>query len=133
LRDLDSDFNSIHLHHRNLARFAAAIARHIYLRNGVGVGALKKLYGGRKRRGTRPSHHAPASGSIGRKALQALEKIKILEKDPRGYAVYVLHVAFQHYFTNTFNAALQSGRRITQEGQRELDRIAAQCVVKDAQ
>jgi len=81
---------------------AAAVARHIYLRKGVGVGALKKLHGGRINRGTRPSHHADSSGSVARKVLQSLEKIGVLEKDPNG------------------------GRRITRDGQRDLDRISAQ-------
>lgn len=42
---------------------AAAVARHIYLRKHVGVGALRKLHGGAINRGNRPSHHADASGS----------------------------------------------------------------------
>jgi len=79
---------------------AASVARHIYLRPSVGVGALKRLHGGRKNRGTRPSHHATSSGSIARKVLQALEKIRVLESDANG------------------------GRKITQDGQRDLDRIA---------
>ncbi|KAJ3168355.1 40S ribosomal protein S19 [Geranomyces variabilis] len=83
---------------------AASVARHIYLRNGVGVGALKKNYGGRQNRGNRPHHHAIASGSVARKVMQALEKIKVLEADPSG------------------------GRRISQDGQKDLDRIAAQIV-----
>lgn len=62
----------------------ASVARHIYLRPSVGVGALKRLHGGRKNRGTRPSHHATSSGSVARKILQALEKIKVLEKDGEG-------------------------------------------------
>jgi len=64
--------------------YLASVARHIYLRSGVGVGALKKNYGGRKNRGSRPSHHAIGSGSVARKVLQSLEKIKVLEKDPSG-------------------------------------------------
>ena len=64
----------------------ASVARHIYLRSGVGVGALKKNYGGRQNRGSRPHHHAIGSGSIARKVVQALEKIKVLEKDTNGYA-----------------------------------------------
>lgn len=82
--------------------FVAAVARHLYLRQGVGVGALRHRYGGSRNRGTRPSHHAISSGSVERKALQALEKIKVLEKHPSG------------------------GRKITSEGQRDLDRIAGQ-------
>ncbi|KAI8823691.1 ribosomal protein S19e [Fimicolochytrium jonesii] len=86
---------------------AASVARHIYLRSGVGVGALKKNYGGRQNRGNRPHHHAIASGSVARKVMQALEKIKVLEQDPTG------------------------GRRISQDGQKDLDRIAAQIVRTD--
>ena len=82
----------------------ASVARHIYLRKGVGVGGLKKNYGGRKSRGNRPNHHGDGSGSIARKVMQALEKIKVLEKDEAG------------------------GRCITNDGQKDLDRIAHQIV-----
>jgi len=54
-----------------------------------------------KNRGSRPSHHTDASGSVDRKALQALEKIGVVEIDED-----------------------KGGRRITQAGQRDLDRIA---------
>ncbi|KAF9429750.1 40S ribosomal protein S19 [Entomortierella beljakovae] len=80
---------------------AASVARHIYLRRSVGVGALKKLHGGTVNRGSRPSHHRESSGSVARKVLQALEKINVLEADENG------------------------GRKITVDGQRDLDRIAA--------
>jgi len=80
---------------------AAAVARHIYLRKTVGVGRLRKAHGGTKNRGSRPSHHVDASGSVDRKVMQSLEKIGVLEKDED-----------------------KGGRRITQAGQRDLDRIA---------
>jgi len=83
---------------------AASVARHIYLRKDVGIGALAKLYGGRNNRGNRPSHHADASTNISRKICQSLEKIGVLEKSDNG------------------------GRRITQDGQRDLDRIATSVV-----
>ncbi|KAI5818648.1 ribosomal protein S19e [Pyronema omphalodes] len=79
---------------------AAAVARHTYLRKSVGVGRLRKVHGGVKNRGNRPSHHTEASGSVDRKIMQALEKIGVLEENPKG------------------------GRRISQQGQRDLDRIA---------
>ena len=82
----------------------AAVARHIYLRKDVGVGALTKLHGGRNRRGNRPSHHADASTSVQRKICQSLEKIGVLEQTDNG------------------------GRRISQDGQRDLDRIATAVV-----
>ncbi len=80
----------------------ASLARHIYLRKGVGVGALKKAYGGARRNGVRPNHHADAAGSVIRKALQTLEKLRVLEQCPDG------------------------GRMISIQGQKDLDRIAAQ-------
>ena len=78
----------------------AAVARHIYLRKHVGIGQLAKLHGGRNRRGNRPSHHADASTNIQRKICQSLEKIGVLEQNELG------------------------GRSISQDGQRDLDRIA---------
>lgn len=86
---------------------AASIARHIYLRKEVGVGKLNKLYGGAINRGQRPSHHKDASGSVNRRALQALEKLGVLE------------------------AGLKGGRRISENGQRDLDRIAAQTLEEE--
>lgn len=80
----------------------AAIARHVYLHKDVGVGGLRKKFGGSINRGNRPSHHKDASGSINRKALQGLEKLGVLEISENG------------------------GRRITENGQRDLDRIAVE-------
>ena len=71
----------------------------------MGIGALTKVHGGRNRRGNRPSHHADASASVQRKVCQALEKIGVLEVDDE-----------------------KGGRRITQDGQRDLDRIATSVV-----
>lgn len=82
----------------------ASLARHIYLRKDVGIGKLVKLHGGRNRRGNRPSHHAHASASVQRKICQSLEKIGVLEQTDNG------------------------GRRISQDGQRDLDRIATAVV-----
>ena len=84
---------------------AAAVARHIYLRKSVGVGALTKLHGGRKNRGARPGRHFEGSGSVERKVLQSLEKIGVLELDKKN-----------------------GGRSITRSGRRDLDRIAAEAL-----
>jgi len=81
----------------------ASIARHLYLRAPVGVGAITKIYGGRYRRGVRPSHFCRGSTSVARKALQSLEGVKWVEKD-----------------------ANSGGRRLTSQGVRDLDRISAQ-------
>ncbi|OCK74574.1 40S ribosomal protein-like protein S19 [Lepidopterella palustris CBS 459.81] len=87
---------------------AASVARHIYMRKTVGVGRLRKVHGSTKNRGSRPSHHVDASGSVDRKVMQALEKIGVLEQDED-----------------------KGGRRITQSGQRDLDRIAMTCLEAD--
>merc|ERR1712168_510153 len=73
-----------------------------YIRGGVGVKTFQKIYGGRKRRGTKPSHFSPSSSSVARKVLQSLEGIKLVQKDELG------------------------GRRVTSAGQRDLDRITGQ-------
>ncbi|ERS98511.1 40S ribosomal protein S19 [Sporothrix schenckii ATCC 58251] len=80
---------------------AASVARHVYLRKTVGVGRLRKVHGTAKNRGTRPGKHVNASGSVDRKVLQSLAAIGIVEVDEE-----------------------KGGRRITQAGQRDLDRIA---------
>jgi len=80
----------------------ASIARHVYMRSPVGVGALTRIYGGKKRRGVCPGKFAKSSGSIARAGLAQLEKMKLIQKAANG------------------------GRIITSEGQRDLDRIASQ-------
>lgn len=87
---------------------AASVARHVYLRKTVGVGRLRKVHGTAKNRGTRPSKHVDASGAVDRRILQALEKIGVLEQDEE-----------------------KGGRRITQSGQRDLDRTSPHSICLD--
>nr|AIU94809.1 40S ribosomal protein [Phragmatopoma lapidosa]AIU94811.1 40S ribosomal protein [Phragmatopoma lapidosa] len=86
---------------------AAAVARHLYIRAPVGVKSFTKIYGGRKRNGTCPSHFSRGGTSISRKVLQSLEGLKLVEKDPQS-----------------------GGRRLTGQGRRDLDRIASQIANK---
>lgn len=69
-----------------------------------GVGRLTQVYGGRYRRGVRPSHFCRASTSVIRKALRALEQMKLVEKDTEE----------------------KGGRSLSKQGRRDCDRIAAQ-------
>jgi len=85
---------------------AASIARKLYLRGGTGVGAFRKIYGGADRRGVKPSHFTLGSGAVIRSVLHQLEKLNLVTKDTKG------------------------GRRITVEGQRELDSIAGTIAAK---
>merc|ERR1712216_719713 len=79
---------------------AASIARKIYLRPGVGIGALRHWYGGCHRRGTRTSKHATASGAVIRNAIRQLEALSLVDLNTDG------------------------GRSITSKGRSEMDRIA---------
>ncbi|KMZ70147.1 40S ribosomal protein S19-3 [Zostera marina] len=79
---------------------AASMARKIYLRHGIGVGAFQKIYGGRQRNGSRPPHFCKSSGSIARHILQQLQEMNIVEFDTKG------------------------GRKITSQGERDLDQVA---------
>lgn len=83
----------------------ASILRRMYHKGPIGVGGVKKLYGDRKRNGVCPSHFCRADGAVSRRAVQALENIKLIEKHPEG------------------------GRKLTAQGQRDLDRIASQIFV----
>ncbi|KAK4860053.1 hypothetical protein QYF36_016553 [Acer negundo] len=80
---------------------AASMARKIYLRGGLGVGAFRRIYGGSKRYGSRPPISAKARVllTVARHVLQQLANMNmnIIDIDPKG------------------------GRRITSSGQRDLD------------
>ncbi|CAN0878612.1 40S ribosomal protein S19-1 [Linum grandiflorum] len=79
----------------------------------VKTGKLKELapydpdwiYGGSKRNGSRPPHFCKSSGAVARHILQQLEAVNIVEVVPTG------------------------GRRITSNGQRDLDQVAGRIVV----
>ena len=73
------------------------------MRQDLGVGALRRQYGGsNKRKGTVPEHFAKAAGGVIRHILQTLETVGLVEK----------------------STTTKGGRRITPQGQRDLDLIA---------
>ncbi len=64
---------------------AASLLRKLYLAGEpVGVETLRIVYGGRKRRGSRPAHFARASGSVIRHLLQRLEQVGLVKSTGRG-------------------------------------------------
>lgn len=72
----------------------------MYIRQGMGVGGFRRAFGGRSnaKGSVAPEHHAKAAGGVIRHALQQLEAMGLVEKNP----------------------AAQGGRRITPEGQRQV-------------
>ncbi|THG01804.1 hypothetical protein TEA_006150 [Camellia sinensis var. sinensis] len=84
---------------------AASMARKIYLRGGLGVGAFQRIYGGSQRNGSRPPHFCKSSGAIARHILQQLQNMNIVDFDSKG------------------------GRKITSSGQRDLDQVAGRIAV----
>ncbi|KAK9066579.1 hypothetical protein SSX86_013902 [Deinandra increscens subsp. villosa] len=84
---------------------AASMARKIYLRGGLGVGAFQRIYGGRKRNGSAPPHFCKSSGGVARHILQQLQTMNIVDFDTKG------------------------GRKITSNGRRDLDQVAGRVVV----
>merc|ERR1719476_463407 len=80
----------------------ASMVRKIYIRGGTGVGGFRKVYGGQFRRGACTNVFCKSSGKIARYILQQLEEMGLVEQEENG------------------------GRKITKEGQRELDTVAVQ-------
>ena len=74
----------------------------MYIRSGSGVGGFAKVYGTVNRRGTQTNSWHTGSRKIIRYCLIQLQNMDLIEEDENG------------------------GRRITKEGQRELDTVANQ-------
>jgi len=80
----------------------ASLLRKLYLNESIGVSRLRKEYGGRKRRGSKPAHFRKAGGSIIRHALQQLEAAGLVAKKDK------------------------AGRTMTPQGRSFLDAMATQ-------
>jgi len=80
----------------------ASLFRKLYINESIGVSRLRKEYGGRKRRGSKPAHFRKAGGSIIRHALQQLEAAGFVTKKDK------------------------AGRTLTPQGRSFLDSMAAQ-------
>ena len=83
---------------------AASILRQIYIRGIVGVERLRTRYGGRKKRGVRPSEFRKSGGKIIRKILQQAEAAGLVEKAK----------------------GRKAGRQLTKQGKDFLDEVAGQ-------
>jgi len=63
---------------------AASLLYQVFRRGPIGVGHLRKIYGGRKNRGSRPERKRRAGAKIIRVALQQLEKAGLVVKTVEG-------------------------------------------------
>merc|ERR1719219_2772223 len=84
---------------------SAAIARQLYVKGTIGVGRMSNIYGSTVNRGCRPCHTRKGNGHIARYAFQELEKMKLVVK-------------------------AEKGRKISKDGQRDMDRVAATLLKK---
>lgn len=62
----------------------AAVARKVYLRPDVGVGALRRAFGGKDHKDVKKPHVRRAVGGVIRHAFHDLEKLGIVEKTDKG-------------------------------------------------
>jgi len=65
----------------------ASILRRVYMDGPVGVSRLKTVYGGKKRRGSKPPRFKRGSGAVLRKALGGLEKVGFIESSKGGRSI----------------------------------------------
>ena len=77
----------------NLFFCVASMARKVYLRGGLGVGAFRRIYGGSKRNGSRPPHFCKSSGGVARHILQQLQTMNIVDLDTKGLVVLSLSLS----------------------------------------
>ena len=63
---------------------AASLMRKLYLHGPIGLGDLKRAYGGSKALRYYPKHHRDAGGSSIRRILKQLEQAELVAKTPKG-------------------------------------------------
>ncbi|CAL5390076.1 unnamed protein product [Camellia sinensis] len=61
--------------------WVTSMSRKIYLRQGLGVGAFQRIYGGSKRNGSHPPHFCKRCGAIARHNLRQLQTMNIIDID----------------------------------------------------
>jgi ribosomal protein S19E (S16A) len=123
---------------------AASIARKIYLNGGIGVGALSRWYGGQHNSSNKPEKFRRAARGLIRHILKNLEKAGLVEAVEKG-CVRVeaatgdggaargqerrgvpppLHAPHPPPLPLSPPPPPRSGRKISSQGQKELDTVA---------
>jgi len=102
---------------------AGALLRTIYMKGPVGVQKLRKKYGGRKVRGTRPEQFRKSSGKIIRVILQQLREKGLIEpsksKVKKGQVITKKGHAFLDKIAFTLSSGLKQSPKNEKESQKD--------------
>jgi ribosomal protein S19E (S16A) len=90
---------------------AASVAYQLYIRGKVGLSALRTHYGGKMRWGSHPPTHRQSAGKVLRYCLKQLEDQGLVG---------------QVKYQSEDGSEQTSGKTLTQKGQTDMNRIAAQ-------
>ena len=91
----------------------ASMLRRIYIDGPVGTQQLRTYYGGKRNRGSEPSHFYKGSGKIIRTCLQELEKLGFIKKLKKGR---VISAKGEKYLSEKSKHALQKNKKGAEHG-----------------
>lgn len=96
---------------------AASLLRKLYLHGPVGLGDLKRSYGGSKAVAYNPKHHRDAGGSSIRKILKQLEQVELVAKTPKGRVLTPKGTAMlDNLSKEIFDAAVEGNKALARYG-----------------
>ncbi len=86
----------------------ASILRKIYLNGPIGTERLRIVYGGRKRRGTKPNRFQKGSGAVVRTVLQQLERAGfVIKRGNKGREMTSVGRSYMDKFSATLKQELE--------------------------
>ena len=86
----------------------ARVLRKVYLNGPIGIERLRVVYGGRKRRGTKPNKFHKGSGAVIRTVLQQLEKSGFIKKrGNKGRAITDIGKSYLDKLSSTLKIELE--------------------------
>ena len=96
---------------------AASLMRKLYLHGPIGLGDLKRAYGGSKALAYFPKHHRDAGGSNIRKILMQLEQAELVAKTPKGRVLTPKGTGMIDKVSNVvFKAAVEADKALARYG-----------------
>ena len=86
----------------------ASVLRKIYLKGPIGTERLRIVYGGRKRRGTKPNRFQKGSGAVVRTVLQQLERAGfVIKRGNKGREMTSVGRSYMDKFSATLKQELE--------------------------